>query len=209
MNTMRNARIVFSAPCLISLLSTPGCDVPQSHSTGASSAAVPSSDATPPGIVSVSPEDRANGLELNTTIAITFSETMDSETINNSTIRVMAWYDSEVIGTVAYAGATAAVTPSQPLTIHTLYRVLISETAADLAGNQLGYAYESYFSTTNEPSHLFSPVQVFPVGSWPEAVAIGDVNNDGKKDVVLLTSFNSDSANDFHIFVFSRTNREL
>ena len=32
----------------------------------------------------------------------------------------------------------------------------------------------------------FNPYQALPVGSWPEAVAIGDVNNDGFNDVVRI-----------------------
>lgn len=49
---------------------------------------------------------------------------------------------------------------------------------------------------------LFLPYETFPVGSWPEAVAIGDVNSDGRNDVVLTTSFYFDPENDYHIHVF-------
>jgi hypothetical protein len=41
-----------------------------------------------------------------------------------------------------------------------------------------------------------------PTGSWPEAVAIGDVNGDGRNDVVLVTSYYFDPANDYKVFVF-------
>ncbi len=53
-----------------------------------------------------------------------------------------------------------------------------------------------------ENSGLFLPYQAYPVGSWPEAVAIGDVNNDGRNDVVMTTSRYFDPDNDYHIFVF-------
>jgi fibronectin type 3 domain-containing protein len=49
---------------------------------------------------------------------------------------------------------------------------------------------------------LFQAYQAIPVGSWPEAVAIGDVNGDGRNDVVMTTSYYFDPANDFHVFVF-------
>ncbi len=38
--------------------------------------------------------------------------------------------------------------------------------------------------------------------SWPEALAIGDVNNDGRNDVVMTTSYKNDASNDYKLFVF-------
>src|SRR5437763_1800917 len=52
------------------------------------------------------------------------------------------------------------------------------------------------------PAGLFQPYQATWVGSWPEAVAVGDVNGDGRNDVVMTTSYYFDPANDFHLFVF-------
>jgi len=48
----------------------------------------------------------------------------------------------------------------------------------------------------------FLPYQTWPVGSWPEVVETGDVNNDGRNDVVLGTTFSSDPINDNKLFVF-------
>jgi fibronectin type 3 domain-containing protein len=49
---------------------------------------------------------------------------------------------------------------------------------------------------------LFQPYINYPTGSRPEAVAIGDVNGDGKNDVVMTTSSKADPLNDYKIFVF-------
>lgn len=49
------------------------------------------------------------------------------------------------------------------------------------------------------------PYQVYPVGSWPETVAIGDFNGDGRQDVVLATSIAdpyAPTADDLNAFVF-------
>ena len=54
-------------------------------------------------------------------------------------------------------------------------------------------------------SDLFHPYKIYPIGegaSWPEAVAIGDLNGDGRNDVVLTTSFSSNPALADQIFVF-------
>ena len=52
---------------------------------------------------------------------------------------------------------------------------------------------------------LFHDYTVVPTGSYPEAIAIGDVNNDGRNDIVMTTSYLSDPDNDYKIFVFLQT----
>jgi fibronectin type 3 domain-containing protein len=52
------------------------------------------------------------------------------------------------------------------------------------------------------PGSLFQPYQATPVGSWPDAVAIGDVNGDGRNDVAMTTSYYFDPLGDFHLWVF-------
>ena len=51
---------------------------------------------------------------------------------------------------------------------------------------------------------LFRPYEATPVGSWPDAVAIGDVTGDGRNDVVMTTHFNFDDANDYRLWVFAQ-----
>jgi hypothetical protein len=50
----------------------------------------------------------------------------------------------------------------------------------------------------------FQTYQAYPVGSSPEAVAIGDVTGDGRNDVVLTTHFYFDEANDYKLWVFAQ-----
>jgi hypothetical protein len=51
-------------------------------------------------------------------------------------------------------------------------------------------------------SGLFEPFVAHPTGSWPEAVAIGDVTGDHLKDVLLVTSYYADTDNDYKLFVY-------
>lgn len=46
------------------------------------------------------------------------------------------------------------------------------------------------------------PYFYYSTGSWPEAVAVADLNNDGRQDVILNTSTYSDPENDFKLKVF-------
>src|SRR2546430_3435100 len=52
---------------------------------------------------------------------------------------------------------------------------------------------------------LFHPYATYPVGSWPEAVAIGDVTGDGRSDVVMTTGYYFDPPNDYRVWVFAQT----
>jgi hypothetical protein len=49
------------------------------------------------------------------------------------------------------------------------------------------------------------PFSALSVGSWPEAVAIGDVTGDGRRDVVMTTSYASDPASDYRLWVLAQT----
>jgi hypothetical protein len=51
-------------------------------------------------------------------------------------------------------------------------------------------------------SSIFLPYRVYPTGAWAEAVAVGDLNHDGRNDVALVTSSYFDEANDNMLHVF-------
>ena len=69
-------------------------------------------------------------------------------------------------------------------------------------GIALGVAF-SGISLASVPGNFeFSPYESRHVGSWPDSVAIGDVNGDRLEDVVLATSFYFDEANDYHVFIY-------
>jgi hypothetical protein len=53
-------------------------------------------------------------------------------------------------------------------------------------------------------SSLFDPFVVYPTGSWPEAVAVGEWTGNGRTDVVLSTSFDSDPVSDQQIHLFAQ-----
>jgi hypothetical protein len=55
------------------------------------------------------------------------------------------------------------------------------------------------------PGQQLQPYQAIDVGSWPSAVAVGDVTGDGRADVVMTTNFDFDPANDFRLWVFAQT----
>ena len=52
------------------------------------------------------------------------------------------------------------------------------------------------------PPPAFHPYNAHAVGSWPEAVAIGDLTGDGLADVLMSTSFYFDEAADYRLWLF-------
>jgi VCBS repeat protein len=74
---------------------------------------------------------------------------------------------------------------------------IVSREAADAPRDRVPTAIGS----AEEPRYL-RPYVTYPLGSWPEAVAIGDLNHDGLNDVALVTSFYFDPVNDYSLFVF-------
>lgn len=73
----------------------------------------------------------------------------------------------------------------------------LAQASAVLAGVTMAGLSQATFA-----ADLFGPAATRPTGSYPEAVAVGDVNGDGRNDVVLTTSYYFDPENDYKLFVF-------
>jgi len=153
-------------------------------------------DLTPPTLSSTNPANSATAVAVGATLTATFSEAMDPATITTSSFTLMNG-TTPISGTVTYSGMTATFTPAAPLTANVVYTATISTGVKDLAGNPIVSNYSWNFST----DALFMSFATTPTGSSPEAVAIGDVNGDGRNDVVMTTS----SINEVLVFLQSAT----
>jgi len=112
-------------------------------------------DTGAPTVSSVSPASGATGVALNTTVTATFSEAMDSTTINTSTFELRAPGNVLVTANVTYDGAsrTATLTPTAALIQTTTYTATVKGGATDprvkdLAGNALASNFTWTFTTT-------------------------------------------------------------
>lgn len=155
-------------------------------------------DKTAPSVVSTLPSSNATNIPLSVPIIVTFNKAIDETTLSTDSFTVTAG-GSQVSGSVTYSNKTATFTPTSALSRSTNYTVILTAAIKDMAGNSLTSNYTWSFSTD---SGLFLSYTAIPTGSWPEAIAIGDVNNDGRNDIVMTTGFYFDNANDYKIFVF-------
>jgi hypothetical protein len=157
-------------------------------------------DSIPPYVVSTNPANGATGVSISSRITVEFSEDMDYR-LSSYFFEVRTAAGSSVMATPAFdSRRVAAFIPWSNLEGNTTYTVTIrTPSFTDPAGNPLPAEYTWSF-TTGPCSFL--PYIALPTGSHPEAVAIGDVNGDGRNDVVMTTSFDVDPDNDYKLFVF-------
>lgn len=91
-----------------------------------------SRDTTPPAVVKVSPVPHSEGVPLESTISITFTEPMDKEDV----LRLLRVVPSTEVR-LEWQGNELRLLPLQPLAPDTLYRVSFATHPSDRAGNLL------------------------------------------------------------------------
>lgn len=103
-----------------------------------------------PVVTATNPVDGAFGVPLNQIITATFNEEMNPSTINPSSF-IITVGEIPVAGTVTYSGTTATFTPTNRLTVNTLYTGRIKTSVKDVAGNALQTDYVWTFTTGLSP----------------------------------------------------------
>jgi hypothetical protein len=81
-------------------------------------------------------------------------------------------------------------------------RLRWSRPAALIVGLASTMGAVAWATPTAGPPPVFAPFQAYAVGSWPEAVGIGDMTGDGRNDVLMTTSPYNDPENDAKLFLF-------
>jgi parallel beta-helix repeat protein len=132
-------------------------------------------DTTPPTISSVSPEDDATDVPIDTVISATFNEAMDSSTVNETSFTLEG---STVTGAVTYDPVTytATFTPDADLDYNHEYTATLSTTITDLAGNPL--VEPCTWSFTTKPTKLQKVIQ-------EEAEEIRTITVDGEEYYIV------------------------
>jgi len=104
----------------------------------------------PATVVSVAPPIGATSVCPNSLVTATFSEAMQSSTINTMTFTLAGPGLTAVPGAVTYDVSTyvATFTPTNPLALDTLYTATITTGAEDLSGNALTANYVWTFTTS-------------------------------------------------------------
>src|SRR5215213_1936527 len=114
-------------------------------------AAAPPSDTTPPTVSSVTPANSAANVSTGTSVAASFSETLDASTVTSANF-TLSGPSGAVAASVTYNSGTntATLQPSAALAAGTSYTAQVSG-VKDVAGNTLASAYSWSFSTATAP----------------------------------------------------------
>jgi Ice-binding-like/Bacterial Ig-like domain len=126
-------------------------------------------DITAPTVLSVDPLNSATGVALNKHVALTFSEAMNPSTINATTFTLKQG-TAAIWGTVTYSGVVATFTPVNSLGYSTVYTVVITTGAKDLAGNAL--VSNNTFTFTTVASTDVTPPTVLSTNPLDNATAV-------------------------------------
>lgn len=103
-------------------------------------------DLAAPQIVAVSPAAGAIGVAFSEPVVVSFSELLDSATVAAS-ITVAAESGEPLAGTVELNGLDATYTPAGSWDYLSTYRIIVSKSVRDLAGNALEADFSSDFLT--------------------------------------------------------------
>ncbi|RZU47974.1 VCBS repeat protein [Fluviicoccus keumensis] len=153
-------------------------------------------DADAPALLSSIPVDNATIVPLDSPILLTFSEAVDPTTL---VVQLQRDDNSErILADQTVNGSRVTLKPREMLQRGKRYTVRVNN-LRDLNGNAAGWTPTLSFTAD---SGMFQTPVYFHTGSWAEAVAVGDLDGDGRKDIVMTTGFEFDNANDYTLMVF-------
>ncbi|MHC1681165.1 MAG: Ig-like domain-containing protein [Methanomassiliicoccales archaeon] len=129
-------------------------------------------DTTAPTVVTVDPSNGALDVSIGTTVQVTFSEAMDTTSVESAFSLVGI---GSVTGTFAWSVGDTVMTftPSSALSYNTEYTVTIGTGAKDLAGNGLAAAFTSSFVIEDEPDTTAPTVVTVDPSNGALDVSIG------------------------------------
>jgi len=107
-------------------------------------------DTTKPTITSTVPASSSNFAPTNRGLIVTFSETMDLESINSSTFYMTDTSGKKISGNINYAGDTVIFMPNDNLEFSRSYIATVTTDVRDMSGNTLGLIHSWSFTTSSE-----------------------------------------------------------
>ena len=138
----------------------PATDTPNTFEDGPFSWSFTTADGTAPSVVFAltSPGANAVGVSVETLIRVTFSEGMETSSLDSAFSLVRADTGAPISGSVAYSNGDTRLSfdPAANLESETSYEIVVAATATDKAGTPTGVEFRSVFTTRD----VIAPVVV-------------------------------------------------
>ncbi|MDP2005178.1 MAG: Ig-like domain-containing protein [Rubrivivax sp.] len=154
-------------------------------------------DATGPVLLESTPADGATDVPLDSAIVLRFSEPLDPASLPAGTLWLTT-SGTDVPFTQSVSGALLTLQPQSPLLRGQTYDLRIFGSVTDLAGNRMNT--DRFVRFLASAGRFAAPVEL-AVPGLVDAVATGDVNGDGRADLVFSTGYTFDAAQDFKLLV--------
>ena len=152
-------------------------------------------DGSGPKVTPVQPLADATEAPLNSPIIFTVDEDIQIATVNTSSVS-LSDFNSFIDAAVEVSGRTVTMTPRSALKTGARYRVFVSG-VADKYGNLSSASWDF----TADPGRFAAPVSLITTAPVT-ATAIGDIDGDGRNDIVMATGFTFGSPDNLTLFVF-------
>ncbi len=120
-------------------------------------------DEIPPEVVSFAPADEAVDVPLDVQVTITFSEPIDSRTVNSGSIELRDPSNTPIAATVSYdeEAMAATVAPTEPLRPATPYRAVVKEFVRDASQNSIAETTATFSTVFEEPTGIRAIAEKF------------------------------------------------
>jgi hypothetical protein len=159
---------------------------------------VPTNTTAAPTVVAISPSIGSTNISPEASISVSFSEAMDSSTMNASAITLTDPSGNAAAGTVTYStnSATLVFQPTYSLLPLSTYTATVNGAVKDYFGNQMGSSYSWTFTTQGAASDIGpgGPILVISSVTNPYARYLGEIllaeglNEYTTKDISAVTS---------------------
>lgn len=161
-------------------------------------------DASGPQVVAVTPAPGATAVALGAAITVRYDETLDPSSMNAGNVALRSLMHGEAAVSVTVAGDTVTVVPLEPLVRGVEYELVLGtfgNGVRDVHGNFASSGVVTQFST--DPGRFGQP-QLLLDQFLADAVAAGDVNGDGRNDVVAAVGYSANADWAFRLAVFAQ-----
>lgn len=162
----------------------------------------PASDTTTPTVTSTLPDDGDTDVAINATPTVTFSEPMNSTTINETTFTLTDPDGELVDGSVVYAGNTATFTPDANFEPSTTYTARVTTGAENTSGEPLANEIVWSFETAEQ---LITPTVL---STLPDDDAV-DVPINTALTMTFSQAMNASTLNDANFTLIGLDNIEV